>query len=250
VIAAEIPAQGANMTTMTQQTETAPASTEPKPIQQPRAAKPGANVAPKRVKATFTIDSENNVTAHAGLPPAGANEPFANLKDLTRLTAKWPTSRLVDIWNSFAGVAPFNDLKPVKKFTNRDVALARIWEAVERLAPMVTPSPVAQPAHDVAGGKKKATKPATEGKRGDTARRGAKSAKRAAPATRDGSKAAKILDLLKRPGGATSKELQKASGWQPHSVRGFLSGTVGKKMGLTVVSAKGEDGERSYSVKS
>jgi len=59
-----------------------------------------------------------------------------------------------------------------------------------------------------------------------------------------------VLDLLKRPGGATSKELQKATGWQPHSVRGFLSGTVGKKMGLAVTSTKGEDGERSYSVRS
>jgi len=40
----------------------------------------------------------------------------------------------------------------------------------------------------------------------------------------------------------------KASGWQPHSIRGFLSGTVAK-MKLTVVSAKGDDGERTYSVK-
>jgi hypothetical protein len=70
-----------------------------------------------------------------------------------------------------------------------------------------------------------------------------------ATGARDGSKAAKILDLLKRPGGATSKELMKTTGWQPHSVRGFLSGTLGKKMGLTVASAKGEDGERSYSIK-
>jgi hypothetical protein len=54
---------------------------------------------------------------------------------------------------------------------------------------------------------------------------------------------------LKRPGGATAKELLKATNWQPHSLRGFLSGTVGKKKGLTVTSAKGEDGERSYSVK-
>ncbi len=65
---------------------------------------------------------------------------------------------------------------------------------------------------------------------------------------RDGSKTAKILDLLKRPGGATSKELVKATSWLPHSVRGFLSGTVGKKMGLTVTSTKSEDGERTYSV--
>jgi hypothetical protein len=72
-------------------------------------------------------------------------------------------------------------------------------------------------------------------------------AKKPAPARR-GSKTSKILDLLKRPGGATLKELIKATGWLPHSVRGFLSGTVGKKMGLTVRSAKGEDGERTYSI--
>ncbi len=39
-----------------------------------------------------------------------------------------------------------------------------------------------------------------------------------------------------------------ATGWQAHSVRGFLSGTVGKKMGLKVVSSKAEDGGRRYSV--
>ncbi len=66
---------------------------------------------------------------------------------------------------------------------------------------------------------------------------------------REGSKTNKVLDLLKRPGGVTAKELMKATGWQPHSVRGFLSGTIGKKMGLTVTSTKSEDGERSYSVK-
>jgi hypothetical protein len=48
---------------------------------------------------------------------------------------------------------------------------------------------------------------------------------------REGSKAAKVLDLLKRSGGVTLKELVKAKGWQPHSVRGFLSGG-GQKDGL------------------
>jgi hypothetical protein len=70
-----------------------------------------------------------------------------------------------------------------------------------------------------------------------------------AKGARDGSKTAEILNLLKRHGGATLKELIKATGWLPHSVRGFLSGKVGQKMGLTVTSTKGEDGERTYSVK-
>jgi hypothetical protein len=50
------------------------------------------------------------------------------------------------------------------------------------------------------------------------------------------SKTVKVLDLLKRPGGVTLKELMKATGWQAHSVRGFLSGIVGKKMGTPVES--------------
>ena len=73
---------------------------------------------------------------------------------------------------------------------------------------------------------------------------------KAAASAREGSKTAKVLDLLKRPGGATLKELMKATGWQPHSLRGFLSGTVRKKMRLSVESAKGEAGERSYSIAS
>jgi hypothetical protein len=66
---------------------------------------------------------------------------------------------------------------------------------------------------------------------------------------REGSKTATILELLRRPGGATTKDLLKVTGWQPHSLRGFVSGTLGKKMGLAVTSTKREDGERVYSVK-
>jgi len=62
------------------------------------------------------------------------------------------------------------------------------------------------------------------------------------------SKGAKILALIRRPKGATLAELTKLTGWQNHSIRGFLSGAVGKKIGLTVKSTKREDGQRVYSI--
>ena len=99
-----------------------------------------------------------------------------------------------------------------------------------------------------ATGKKPKKKARVAPRRAQVAPAKAKFAAKPNVVARNGSKAAKILDLLKRPGGTTSKELMEATGWLPHSVRGFLSGTVGKKMGLTVTSTKGEDGERTYSV--
>jgi len=66
---------------------------------------------------------------------------------------------------------------------------------------------------------------------------------------RPGSKARRVLALLRRPQGASLKTLLKITGWQPHSIRGFLSGTVAKKMGLKVRSIKTELGERRYEVR-
>ena len=98
---------------------------------------------------------------------------------------------------------------------------------------------------------------AKSGKKAAPAKKAAKTAKPAkkagkakhAAGAREGSKTEQVLELLKRTGGASLKELMKATGWQPHSVRGFLSGTIRKKMGLEVTSTKGEEGERSYSIK-
>jgi len=61
-----------------------------------------------------------------------------------------------------------------------------------------------------------------------------------------GSKKAKILVLLIRPGGASLQQLEKATGWQAHSVRGFLSGALKKTMGLQIQSVRQPDGTRSY----
>ena len=92
-----------------------------------------------------------------------------------------------------------------------------------------------------------APKKSKAGKKAKAAKKAPKDGKKAGP--RSGSKTATILEMLKRPGGANAKELLKATGWMPHSLRGFISGTLGKKLGLNVTSTKGEDGERTYSIK-
>jgi hypothetical protein len=108
---------------------------------------------------------------------------------------------------------------------------------------------VAALARPVAPAKGRSGKQATRAKKANTAPKSAKSRKKALN-SRQGSKTAKFLDLLRRSGGATSADLMKATGWQAHSVRGFISGVLGKKMGLKVASIKVEDGERRYSLKS
>jgi len=96
----------------------------------------------------------------------------------------------------------------------------------------------------------KANKKASPAKKAPKTAPKAKSAKAPkAKAAREGSKTETILGLLKRAGGVTLKELMKATDWQAHSVRGFLSAVVGKKMKLTVDSTKAENGERTYSIK-
>jgi Protein of unknown function (DUF3489) len=55
-----------------------------------------------------------------------------------------------------------------------------------------------------------------------------------------------VLELLRRKDGATIAEIAKATNWQNHSIRGFIGGTVTKKMGLAVESSENELGERIY----
>jgi len=64
-----------------------------------------------------------------------------------------------------------------------------------------------------------------------------------------GSKTAACLTLLRQADGTSLKELMAATGWRAHSVRGFLSGTVKKKLGLTLVSTTGGEGVRRYQIK-
>ena len=76
--------------------------------------------------------------------------------------------------------------------------------------------------------------------------------------TRSGPKSASVkqtkqqtcLDLLGRRDGATLEDLEQVTGWQKHSVRGFLAGAVKKKLGLTLISEKPDTGARRYRVPS
>ncbi|MBN9547001.1 MAG: DUF3489 domain-containing protein [Alphaproteobacteria bacterium] len=62
------------------------------------------------------------------------------------------------------------------------------------------------------------------------------------------SKTSTLLKLLRSNKGASMAQLQHASGWQAHSVRGFLAGTVKRRLGLTVLSRISQTGERLYSI--
>jgi hypothetical protein len=87
-------------------------------------------------------------------------------------------------------------------------------------------TPPKKVAKEKAPTSKKASKPVTE--------------------SRDGSKKGIVIELMRRKEGATLAEIAKATEWQNHSIRGFISGQLTKKMGLTVESSKNEAGERTY----
>ncbi len=65
---------------------------------------------------------------------------------------------------------------------------------------------------------------------------------------RPGTKLTALVVALRRPQGATSLQLMLTTGWQPHTVRGAISGMLRKKFGLNVVLAHNDSGERVYRV--
>ena len=175
---------------------------------------------------TFTIDVDNNITVLASSQlteqHAEGTETFNNPQELAALAAKWPGSRLVEIWNGLPGV------EPVARFTSRQVATTRIWKAIQNLEPNAG-----------AGRRQAAPKKASARNR---------ASRRTRPAGQENTKTAKVIALLQQPEGATLRAIMRATGWQTHSVRGFISGQLKKKLGLKVRSSK-RDGERVYSIK-
>jgi hypothetical protein len=88
---------------------------------------------------------------------------------------------------------------------------------------------------------------ATPAKRKPARGKGKAKASRAAPAAsertakptpRTGTKQAQMIELLKRPEGATVEQIAAATGWQHHTIRGAISGALKKKLGLTIEATR------------
>ena len=109
---------------------------------------------------------------------------------------------------------------------------------------MATPS-----KSETAARRKRSSRPAARqtAKRPGTKKRTSKPPAKHAPA-RPGTKTARLIALLSRKEGATIADLTKATKWQQHSVRGAISGTLKKKLGLDVTSEKVEDRGRVYRI--
>jgi hypothetical protein len=98
-----------------------------------------------------------------------------------------------------------------------------------------------------APGKGKATKKATPSKKLPKGAKAAKPAKAESGAPREGTKTAQVVAMLQRKNGATLSEIMEKMGWQRHTVRGFMAGTM-RKAGHEVESFKPEGGERTYRI--
>jgi hypothetical protein len=171
---------------------------------------------------TFTIDAQNNIARHdSGSPIPEGSPAFSTEAELATLAESWPATRLVHIWNALPGV------QPVRKFTNRKTAVRRIWSALHAGTPAAAP----------------VGKPRIPAKRSPAPKPKSTTAKRATTKTE------KVIALLRRPEGATLKALMTATCWLPHSVRGFISAQLSKRMGLRVKSYT-RDGERVYRIRS
>ena len=117
---------------------------------------------------------------------------------------------------------------------------------------------VAEPGAHVAPEKTSSKKGATKKKRAPKAPNTAKAAapkkearagKKAAakPAAERANKKAEVIALMKRAKGVTLAEIMEATGWQKHTVRGFVS-TLGSKGGEKIESSKNAAGERTYKI--
>jgi hypothetical protein len=193
---------------------------------------------------TFTINDDNNITvfnsaAEAAQTSDSAATVFDSQAALKKISAAWPLSRLVDIWNSIPGQ------REVRTFTHRGKAVARIWKAIQPLAKNgasqeTEAAPTESPRETKTTKKGKPT-----GKR--QAAKSRKTKETSHKASERSNKKATVIAMMKRNKGATLAEIMEATSWQAHTVRGFVS-ILGSKGGQKVTSSKNAAGERTYRI--
>ncbi len=137
--------------------------------------------------------------------------------------------------------------------TNAEASTAAGTAAVTAQGAAVTPAPAKGTTKasqkKVAPKAKTGAKPAAAKTPAPASKQAKPAAKVRKPEARDGSKKSAVIELLRRKEGATAAEIAKITKWQAHSIRGFISGTISKKMKLAVESFRNEQGERVYRVK-
>jgi hypothetical protein len=132
-------------------------------------------------------------------------------REVEKFTSEKELSKLAAQWPARRLVEIWNGMPGVQrvaKFRDRKTAVRRLWTNAQGLRPVQTKSTT----------------------------------------VRDGTKAARVIALLREPSGATIKAIMAITGWQAHSVRGFISAQLTKKLGLRVQSFM-RDGERVYRIR-
>jgi hypothetical protein len=170
---------------------------------------------------------------NSAVPPGDAFTTAAGLKAALQ---NYLAATAVGIWNSLTGVAP------VKRFKDAATAAERIFAELQKLG-----GPDAAPANTAAPKAKRA--PKGDAKPVAAKKATKKVAKRSANEPRATSKTAQLIEMLKRPKGATLAEVMAEFGWQVHSTRAIMSagGSLAKKHGITVISEKVGD-SRTYRI--
>ena len=132
-------------------------------------------------------------------------------RDAEKFTSENELAKLAAQWPARRLVEIWNGMHGVRrvaKFRDRQTAVRRLWTKAQDLRPVQTKS----------------------------------------TAVRDGTKAARVVALLREPSGATIKAIMAITGWQAHSVRGFISAQLTKKRGLRVQSFT-RNAERVYRIR-
>jgi hypothetical protein len=101
-----------------------------------------------------------------------------------------------------------------------------------------TPADTATTSADAGAPATEASRAATPAKRKTAAAKRGKAAPAEKPTLRAGTKQAQMIEMLKRPKGATVEQIAAATGWQHHTIRGAISGALKKKLGLTVEATR------------